>query len=173
MEQQTVDLGPFLQRIDELIPTEKKDSYYLIVGELLTHFPEYLWQRLGHALGLPSSPMPKTKMWWKHIDNPYRKCRCARCLPRSVRGGRKKAQALIRLTETFGKPLRPEPACETAAEARVRVIEDTIERLKLMEAAGLRVITADRIEHPYHIRMGFEYQLVEARRELRFERGDF
>ena len=50
MEQQTVDLGPFLQRIDELIPTEKKDSYYLIVGELLTHFPEYLWQRLGMLL---------------------------------------------------------------------------------------------------------------------------
>jgi len=94
-------------------------------------------------------------------------------LPPSANRGRKKAQALIRLTETFGKPLRPEPTSETQAEARVRVIEDTIERLKLMEAAGLRVVAANGIEHPYHLRRVFECELMEARRCVRFERGDF
>ena len=96
-----------------------------------------------------------------------------RSLPSEVgRGGHKKAQALIRLTESFGKPLRPEPTCETAAEAKVRVSKTPL-RGKANGGRGVARRYSGRVEHPYHIGVGFECQLMEARREVRFERGDF
>lgn len=164
MEQQLIDLMPYLRRIGDLISPDRQNDYCLIVGELLTRSPEAFWRQLNGGLDLPSDLMPKAKM--------RRKCHCPRCLrPSSSRY--RKVQALIRLSESIDKPLCSPVEGESKPEWRIRFLEALIERLKLMEAAGLRLPTADGVESPYYLRQRFESELISARRQLRFERGDF
>jgi hypothetical protein len=94
--------------------------------------------------------------------------------PRRRRGRKRgNAAALVKLCTSIEAPLSTAPAGETAAEARVRIIGDTIKRCKMFDAAGMRFKTPNGWDDTKMMQYGLERDLADARRDVRFERGDY
>jgi hypothetical protein len=88
--------------------------------------------------------------------------------------GRIKRERRLEAVKAFEKSLNeetpPAPEGETECERRVRILANIHRRFELEERANLR--------HNYKMRMYWlkqevEQKLIIARRELRFERGDY
>lgn len=105
---------------------------------------------------------------WMADNVPYRGLR-----RRGRRSGPRKATALVKLCTSIEAPLSKSPDGETEAEARVRIIGDTIKRCKMFDAAGMRFKTPDGWDDTEMMQYGLERDLTEARHDVRFERGDY
>ena len=102
-----------------------------------------------------------------------RKCRPFDELkPAQQRRRMRRDAALGKFAEHIEKPIQPVPEKETECERRIRLLEDVSERARLYEKAGL-VEKGEENRLHWYLQQRLEKLLVEARRELRFERGDF
>ena len=78
----------------------------------------------------------------------------------------RRVAALITFAESIDRPLRPMSKDEIARE--IRVLEDMFTRRELAIAAGMAQPDDDT-----RVWSSFKRQLTPARRELKFERGDY
>jgi hypothetical protein len=79
------------------------------------------------------------------------------------------ARAQIRFIETMDRPTRPSPEQETAAERRVRILENTLERITLTQQSGMDIALKCKVQL-YWFRLDIERDLIAARRVLRWEK---
>jgi hypothetical protein len=84
------------------------------------------------------------------------------------------AEALQTFSASVGKSLSTAPAGETRAERRVRLLEDTIRRCYMFDEAKMRLQTKDgRVRVGWDLLPRLEASLREAKRDLKFSRGDY
>lgn len=81
---------------------------------------------------------------------------------------------LLKFIASVDRPLSAAPAGETNNEARVRLLSDVRTRCRLFDAAGLRIETENGRDTAHgHLLPWLEAELADARRDVKFERGDF
>lgn len=130
-------LTPLLRALVNLVPAERRDEAFALVGRWLADNAPYRGRRRGRSSGI------------------------------------RKAGALTKLCKFTDAPLSEAPDGETEAEARVRIINDTIERCRLFDRAGMKFKTVDGWDDATMLRRGLERDLIDARIDVRSERGDY
>ncbi len=92
--------------------------------------------------------------------------------PQNQRRREVQARALIQFAETMDKPLSTAPVGETVREKRVRHIQDILKRIHIARRSGMLKAMNIEIRGEW-LRQDTEHALVIAKREVRFERGDY
>lgn len=103
------------------------------------------------------------------VDNMPRRRRRKR---RSGSGARK-ASAIVKFHKFMEAPLSEPSAGESEAEARVRIIGDAIARCQMFDATGLRFKTERGRDDSWTMQRHLEAMLLDARRDVKFARGDY
>jgi hypothetical protein len=146
---ESVDFIPYLRRIVELVPKERRDALHAILGEMLANCPGAVWYLIFRSPDLPpemSTPETPTGGEWlsRHNDSTH--------------------EALGRFIETMDRPIHPYPEHETAAERRVRILENILERIKLAQQSGMDIELKCKLRM-YWFRRDVERDLITARAE--------